>query len=124
MSAGNEIKLISLEIWDSDWCGTNLGPMIEITTNGETRGTGWKNAVYAGQVLVWDNILYDGLDDVVGLQAVGPYLQFRILGYHSDDFCPKRLTVKTYDGTKYRSPEMHDWVDGGKGRHIRYAYKI
>ena len=113
-----------MEIWNSDWCGTSHGPLIEIPTkNGNSLRTRWKNEVYKGNELAWDN--FNGfLGAVSGLKAVGQRLQFRIIGYDSDDFCPKRLRVKTYDGTVYQSSEMDDWVDNAKGGHIRYAYKI
>ena len=80
------------------------------------------NPANKGDTLQWDN--YNGkLGHVSGLKVSGASLRFKLFGQSGDDFCPKRLSVVTYDGTEYRSLEMNDWVDNSKGHQQRFAFK-
>ena len=132
LTVGNEIRKVTLELWNSDWCGTDDGPTFEIRTQkGETRRvTRSFSPANLGDTLQWDNFngkLGNGIDNsgnVSGLKVSGASLRFKLIGQSWDDFCPKRFKVVTYDGTVYRSSEMNDWVDKGKGNHYRTAYKV
>jgi len=129
LDAGNEIRKVTLEIWDNDWCGTDYGPTFEIRTQGgiTRRVTRSFKSVSKGDTLQWDNINgklgYTVVPQVSGLQVSGGSLNFKLFGGTGDDFCPKRFRVVTYDGTVYRSSEMNDWVDKSKGYQTRTAYR-
>ena len=132
MAVGNEIRKVTLELWNNDWCGTDEGPTFEIRTQkGEIRRvTRSYSPASLGETLQWDNFngkLGNGIDNsgtVSGLRISGSFLNFKLFGSSGDDFCPKRFSVVTYDGTVYRSSEMKDWVDESKGNHYRTAYKV
>ncbi len=46
-------------------------------------------------------------------------IEFRVKSTSQDDFCPKTLTITMNNGYQYKSDEMDDWVDKGKGDHLR-----
>ena len=126
MATGNEIRKVTLEIWDNDWCGADHGPTFEIesqyvdsTTRRVTRSF---DPIFKGDTLQWDNV-NGKLGPVSGLRVSGNRLWFKLFGGSGDDFCPKRFRVVTYDGTLYQSSEMNDWVDNSKGYQIRTAYQ-
>ena len=135
MSEGpHEISKITLQIWGHDYCGSNYGPYIEIQSkNGEKRNTYFHGPFSLGTTLIWDNNgenRYGGknLGGVSGFQVYPSglegtyyYIKFRIVGGGGDDFCPKRLTIYTKDGTKYQKGWMDDWVDNKKGGGWRKA---
>ena len=129
MSTGPlEISKITLDIWDTYYCGSNYGPYIEIESqNGEKRHTHFHGPFSKGTTLIWDNNGENrwgarNLGGVAGFQ-VTPfldleagqeiysgnlfqgrdwyYIKYRIIGGGGDDFCPKQVTFHTTDGKKY-----------------------
>ena len=48
-------------------------------------------------------------------------IHFIVKSTSGDDFCPKVLTITTFDGYEYKSEKMEDWVDKSKGDHLRQA---
>merc|ERR1712029_790624 len=51
-----EISKITLDIWDTYYCGSNYGPYIEIESqNGEKRHTHFHGPFSKGTTLIWDN---------------------------------------------------------------------
>ena len=113
-----------MELWNNAWCGTNYGPTFEIRTQDNERRnvTSSYNPAYRGDTLEWNT--YNGkLGRVSLLKVSGDYIRFTLFGQSGDEFCPKRFVVQTYDGTRYQSFEMEDWVNSSKGNQQRFAYK-
>ena len=145
----HEISKITLDIWDSAYCGSNYGPYIEIESqNGEKRHTMFHGSFSKGTTLIWDNngenrwgarnlgrvagfqvtpFLFSGFGPQSWHPDVGvntPYIKYRIIGGGGDDFCPKQLTFYTTDGKKYMDGKrytMDDWVDNETGGEWRKA---
>ena len=143
MATGDEIKEVTLEIWDNDWCGTDKSPSFQIRTkDGLTRKAYFcktifciqkhTDAISKGDTLQWkdyknlDGKSFNGLGTIKRFPMPGiwdrNYIEFKLFGRSGDDFCPKVFKVVTYDGTVYLG-QMNDWVDKSKGYETRRAYQ-
>ena len=95
MTTGNEIKKVTLEIWNKDWCGTDKGPAFQIRTkDGTTRTTYLSfDHVWKGSTLEWDHS-NEKLGSVNGLQLPCIYINGR------------------YRYVPCESPDKNDFTDG------------
>ena len=95
MATGNEIRKVTLEIWDNDWCGTDKGPTFQIRTkDGTTRTTYLSfDPVSKGSTLQWDHS-NEKLGSVNGLQLPCLYINGR------------------YRYAACESPNVNDYIDG------------
>ena len=78
MATGNEIRKVTLELWDKDWCGTDKGPAFQIRTrDGTTRTTYLSfDPALKGNTLQWDHS-NEKLGSVNGLKLPCLYINGR-----------------------------------------------
>ena len=131
-----------MSIWNNNYCGSNYGPKIEISSIGDQRierQTHYHGPFSSGTTLIWDNNGENrwgakNLGRVSGFQVypvavpirrpTDYFIFFKIIGGGGDDFCPKTLTIYCNDGTKYAKYDMKGWFDNRKGRGWWKAWKL